>query len=59
MKKKYLYFLTVGILLIIGVIFIFKGKTARHRSAEGLNLLVFTLDTMRADRIGAYGCQAA
>jgi arylsulfatase A-like enzyme/Flp pilus assembly protein TadD len=33
-----------------------KGKSI---NAEGLNLLVVTLDTMRADRIGAYGYEAA
>jgi len=29
-----------------------QGKKA---GAEGMNLLIITLDTMRADRIGAYG----
>ncbi len=32
-----------------------KGK----REAEGMNLLIITLDTMRADRIGAYGYEKA
>jgi arylsulfatase A-like enzyme/predicted Zn-dependent protease len=32
-----------------------KGK----KEAEGMNLLIITLDTMRADRIGAYGYEKA
>jgi arylsulfatase A-like enzyme/cytochrome c-type biogenesis protein CcmH/NrfG len=34
-------------------------KNKLHKSGEGLNLLVITLDTTRADRLGAYGCTEA
>lgn len=53
--------LAVGLLTIL----VLTGSCRKHhgipdaRSKGGYNLLVITLDTTRADRLGAYGCSAA
>ena len=35
------------------------SRVRLEKEAEGMNLLIITLDTMRADRIGAYGYDKA
>jgi arylsulfatase A-like enzyme/predicted Zn-dependent protease len=63
MKKSWLF--KIGLLLILlailiaGGFFVLKSKSSIFNRADGLNLLILTLDTTRADRIGAYGCSAA
>ena len=58
MKKKYSY-LSVSLILLLPAILLVlsqcKSSGVKPESARGLNLLVITLDTMRADRVGAYG----
>jgi arylsulfatase A-like enzyme/Tfp pilus assembly protein PilF len=55
MKKKIL-FAAAGLLLTLAVLVVFWLRGGR---ADGWNLLVITLDTTRADHIGAYGYRAA
>ena len=59
MNKRYLYWPTIGLVSLLGIIWLANCKTAgvKPKSARGLNLLVITLDTMRADRLGAFGYQ--
>ncbi len=61
MKKKKIY-LAAAVLAaacIAAFVFLTGGKSRLHKGAEGFNLLVITLDTTRADRLGAYGCAEA
>ncbi len=59
MKKKYFYFIGAIIILVAvtAVVYLLTSSagTGRKIDAQGFNLLVITLDTTRADRIGAYG----
>ncbi|UCE43083.1 MAG: sulfatase-like hydrolase/transferase [Candidatus Aminicenantes bacterium] len=43
------------VLFLIGAGVYSTSRIRGEKKAEGMNLLVITLDTMRADRIGAYG----
>jgi arylsulfatase A-like enzyme/Flp pilus assembly protein TadD len=53
-------FVSIHLLLCIAIAGAFPAYgTADNARAEGMNLLVITLDTMRADRIGAYGYEKA
>ncbi len=52
-----LYLFIVAVSVSMGLIFLTRSK--RGFRTENMNLLVVTIDTCRADRIGAYGCQAA
>ena len=53
------------VIVIIAVVFILIGAaviyflSARGKTGKTQNVLVITLDTTRADRIGAYGCKDA
>jgi arylsulfatase A-like enzyme/Tfp pilus assembly protein PilF len=62
MKKKVLIPM-IGILVLIVIIFIslwiVKKDKAIKTAPEDYNLLVMTLDTLRADRVGVYGYEAA
>jgi arylsulfatase A-like enzyme/Tfp pilus assembly protein PilF len=54
----------LGLALLATVIFILYrvtagGSTRKTLTAKGLNLVIITLDTTRADHIGAYGYPAA
>ncbi|MGE5343880.1 MAG: sulfatase-like hydrolase/transferase [Candidatus Omnitrophota bacterium] len=60
MKKKHLYILlTIGVVIIFFIFFLVfigvPGKMGKDIRCKDFNLLVITLDTTRADRIGAYG----
>jgi len=61
MKKGYLYRLGICLVSLLGILCLSNCKAGgvKPKSARGLNLLVFTLDTMRADSLGAYGYQRA
>lgn len=61
MRKKNLYRAGVALAVLTGLLWLSncKGGGVERKSAEGLNLLVITLDTMRADRLGAYGYNRA
>ena len=49
-------FLVIGLLISVGIV----GMTWRHSvSRPKINLLILTLDTTRADRLGCYGYSAA
>ena len=59
-KKKYAKFILAALLLIAGVgvcVFILPGKAdfARLRGGKNFNIILITLDTTRADRLGCYG----
>jgi arylsulfatase A-like enzyme/Flp pilus assembly protein TadD len=56
-KPPYLLWIVIIAAVLAAVLIILKLSTAtgKHISAKGLNLLFITLDTTRADRIGAYG----
>ncbi len=58
-KRKYIYFsVAVAVIVAVVLFFLIRGGTAgKIASARGLNLLFITLDTTRADHIGAYGYQ--
>lgn len=61
MKRKFLYLLGAGCILGI-LVFIFirvTGSQDKIPRINDFNLLVISLDTMRADRVGAYGCPQA
>jgi arylsulfatase A-like enzyme/Tfp pilus assembly protein PilF len=55
MKKK-TWWIAAGALLLLALAVVFwpRGKQAGH-----WNVLLITLDTTRADRLGAYGCRTA
>jgi arylsulfatase A-like enzyme/Tfp pilus assembly protein PilF len=60
MKKKIIPIIAVFIILAAAALWvIFKMKPGHFNRAAGFNLMVITLDTTRADRIGAYGCKEA
>jgi len=53
-------FYLILFLLFVAVTGIYPSSHSRgKKGAEGMNLLIITLDTMRADRIGAYGYEKA
>ena len=57
-KKTFIIAVVViGLLVAGGIasIFIFKKAKTINSAAKGYNLLVITLDTLRADRVGVYG----
>jgi len=54
------FFILIHLLLCVAIAGAFpEYGTADNARAEGMNLLIITLDTMRADRIGAYGYEKA
>ncbi|HUU05047.1 MAG TPA: sulfatase-like hydrolase/transferase [Patescibacteria group bacterium] len=60
MKKKLgMLLLAAAILVLLAVAYQFILKKPSHPSARGMNLLLITLDTTRADRLGAYGYSPA
>jgi len=63
MKKKFFMLVIIGILAAVGILGIFllkKEKKIEVKAAvKDYNLLVITLDTLRADRLGAYGYEQA
>lgn len=52
-------FLTVGILIVIAIAGLLVLNRDKKIQAGDLNLLIITLDTTRADHIGAYGYEKA
>jgi arylsulfatase A-like enzyme/cytochrome c-type biogenesis protein CcmH/NrfG len=46
------------IVIVLGLVFA-CGRTPGDRPANARNLILFTIDTLRADRVGAYGHSAA
>lgn len=61
-KKIIIPLLVVIAILIAGAaagIILFKKDKKIKAAAKDYNLLVITLDTLRADRVGAYGCAQA
>ncbi|MCP5052199.1 MAG: sulfatase-like hydrolase/transferase, partial [bacterium] len=60
-KRRLLIPLVIGLLAVAVVLAltVFSGGGGAIRLDENTNLLVITLDTMRADRIGAYGYEEA
>jgi arylsulfatase A-like enzyme len=46
------------IIIVLGLVFA-CGRTSGDRPANARNLILFTIDTLRADRVGAYGYRAA
>jgi arylsulfatase A-like enzyme/Tfp pilus assembly protein PilF len=61
MKNKRFILLSIVILIAIVIIalWVVKKDKAITVPAEDYNLLVITLDTLRADRVGVYGYEAA
>jgi arylsulfatase A-like enzyme/Flp pilus assembly protein TadD len=62
MKKKAVYLFTAGVILalIAAAVLLLTGSRGEGlRIKDDFNLLIITLDTMRADRVGAYGCSQA
>lgn len=57
--KKYLIIGIIGVLIAGVVVGIFLLREEKKINAGDNNLLIITLDTTRADRIGAYGCEQA
>lgn len=55
MKKRILIGFGVSIIVLVVAGLFFMPKKSRTLKAGPLNLLVISLDTMRADRIGVYG----
>ena len=51
----------IGALFLCGVAFLAPAcsRAPHARSRNGLNLLLVTIDTVRADHVGAYGCRTA
>ena len=54
MKKRFLFVIAALLLLAAGLIFLLV-RPASGFDGRGMNLLVVTLDTTRADRLGCYG----
>ncbi len=54
MKKKAIIF-GLFIIVLISVILVFLKERNRVKGNNSLNIIVFTLDTTRADKISAYG----
>jgi arylsulfatase A-like enzyme/Flp pilus assembly protein TadD len=63
MKRRHTYLIGAVVILAIAAVLVYllsgPGITGSKIDAKGMNLLVITLDTTRADRIGAYGYSAA
>jgi len=58
-KKRIEFLILFSFFLFAAGLFPEIGHTATPQEAEGMSLLIITLDTMRADRIGAYGYEKA
>lgn len=58
-SKKSILFLTLGILVIVAAAGLSLLRRDKKIQAGDLNLLVITLDTTRADHLGAYGYSKA
>lgn len=56
--KRLFFALLIILVLGLGIWILRKPESSLAGKAKGYNLLVITLDTVRADRIGAYGCTA-
>ena len=54
MKKKTIIF-GIFLIVLISVVLVFLKEKNRVKRNSALNLIVFTLDTTRADRVSAYG----
>ncbi|MCP5052198.1 MAG: sulfatase-like hydrolase/transferase [bacterium] len=64
MKQNQSHFPWVPVIAVIaviaaGVFYLLTRNTGEKLNANGMNLIVITLDTTRADRIGAYGYPTA
>ncbi len=54
-KKSLLYFIPIFLLLIFAGFFYLRYPKNEVKREGNLNVLVITLDTLRADRVGCYG----
>ena len=55
---RYGFYLLI-VMVSVSLVFIFLKRSKRAFRAENMDLLIVTIDTCRADRIGAYGHPAA
>lgn len=58
-KKLILYFIPFLVFLIIALFFYFLYPKYKVKRESSLNVLIITLDTLRADRVGCYGYSKA
>jgi len=54
-KKLILYFVPFLVILILSLFFYFLYPKSKVQRESNLNVLIITLDTLRADRVGCYG----
>lgn len=59
MNRKIFIWLVIVTVILSGITLLLVKGRIREKKAIDLNLLFITIDTMRADRIGAYGCPEA
>lgn len=57
--KKSLVLPLIAVLVTASVVAVFVLKSKKEMRAAGLNLLFITIDTCRADHLGAYGSRTA
>ncbi len=57
--KKSLVLPLIAVLVAASVVAVFVLKSKKEMRAAGLNLLFITIDTCRADHLGAYGSRTA
>lgn len=58
-KKLILYFILFFAVLILSLFFYFLYPKSKVQRESNLNVLIITLDTLRADRVGCYGYSKA
>ena len=55
MRRSFLIAAAVLFLLIIGIICVLRTRIAYYLKRGSLNVLLISIDTLRADRVGCYG----